>query len=126
MKRFWLGLGILAVILAAGIVTMELLCGSHTPISRDLEAAAQAAQREDWQQAAALAGKAQTRWQQRWRLTAALMDHAPMSEIDGMFAELEVYAGQRDTEDYAAVCAHLSRLTKAICEENDFSWWNLL
>ncbi len=126
MRRLWLGLGILCALL--------ILCGSvslameriHGPISRDLEAAVQAAQAEDWSKAKALTESARARWDIYWYFTAAVADHTPMEELDGLFAELDIYLQEQEMPHFAATCSHLSQLAEAMADSHTPSWWNLL
>ncbi len=126
MKRLWLGIGILAAILAlCCTVTLSMEC-IHTPIAEDLSRAAEAAQKEDWDKANALAAAAKARWEQYWHFTAMVADHTPMDELDGLFAELEVYGREQEMPHFAATCAHLCRLSQAMADSHTPSWWNLI
>lgn len=126
MKRFWLGAALLAVILGLGLWFSYRMDRDNRPISQALTQAAQAALEEDWEAALALEGQARSRWKEQWHATAALADHAPMDEIDSLFRELEIYGIQRSEEDFAATCAKLSALTRAMGDAHALSWWNLL
>ena len=126
MKRSWFGAGLLAILLALGLLTTWGMARCHDPISRDLEQAAQAALSEDWDRAAALAEQAGDRWQACWRLSAAVADHEPMEEIDSLFAQLEVYQQVRDSRAVASLCAELSQRVGNMLEAHQCSWWNLL
>ncbi len=126
MKRLWLGIGILAVLLAlcsAVTLSMERI---HSPIAEDLSRAAEAAQKEDWGKANALAGAARARWEQYWHFTAMVADHTPMDELDGLFAELEIYGREQEMPHFAATCAHLRQLSQAMADSHTPSWWNLI
>ncbi|MBQ7416302.1 MAG: DUF4363 family protein [Oscillospiraceae bacterium] len=126
MKRFWIGLALLAGILIAGLWTASRLGTLHTGICRTLEQAASAAGDGRWEQADALAAQAQSRWQAGWHFSATLADHTALDEIDSLFAQAEVYRQSRCAADYAATCARLSRLIDALQEGHRLSWWNLL
>lgn len=126
MKHLLWGLGLLLVLLLAGIVTASLLEENTLPVSQTFLEAADAAQVGDWQRAQELTADALRYWQRKRDLTAALIDHAPLSQVEALFAQLGVHARQKDGAAYASVCTQLSCLTRAINEENVFSWWNLL
>lgn len=126
MKRSKFGAVLLVFLLATGIFISWSMKRCHTPISQDLEQAAQAALAEDWAEAAALTDRASAGWQQCWRFSAALADHEPMEEIDSMFAELEVYLQAKDSECTAAVCAELARRVEDMSDAHRLNWWNLL
>lgn len=126
MKRIWIGIGLLAALLLAGIWVADAMADSHEPGAADLRRASQLALEEDWDMAEALTGRARDTWEKRWRVTASFADHEPMDEIDGMFAELKVYARVKDEVAYSGTCAHLAELMDAMGKAHSFNWWNLL
>ena len=126
MKRIWIGVGILAVLLVLGIWVAEVMENSHHPGARDLRRASELVLEEEWAAAEALTRRARSKWQGAWRFSAALADHEPMDQIDGLFAELKVYAAARDETAYGGTCAHLAELLEAMGHAHGFTWWNLL
>ena len=126
MNRFWLGVGILLVLLAAGIWITAISGSTHDAISALLEDAADASTTGEWEEAALLFYQAQQQWQRSRAGTAAITDHAPMEEIDRFFTQAEVYLRQHYQTDFSAFCKALSVLTKAVGEAQDLSWWSLL
>ena len=126
MKRFVMGIAILTVLLVLGIGVSALFQSAHRPCSHHLTQAAQAAQAGDWGQASASLSQAQKQWQQFHHFTAAFADHAPMEEIDSVFAQLAVYAGQEDGGQFPALCARLAELVEAMAHSHRLAWWTLL
>lgn len=126
MKRFWLGVGILAVLLAAGIGLSIGITAVHSGLARDLDAACEAVQKGDWDTSVTLAESAKTSWMRCRRFVASFVDHEPLEQMDRLFSELEIYRHQQLPTDYAAVCTHLSHLSEAIGESHALTWWNLL
>lgn len=126
MKRFWIGLLILALLFTGGILICESLRFIHQPIAEDLERAADAALQEDWSTALLLARRASARWYQFHRITAAFADHTPMDEVDGLFAQLPVFAQQRENPHFSSTCRQLSFLAQSMADSHSLSWWNLL
>lgn len=126
MKRLWIGIGLLAVILVMGLWSASRLRDIHTGISEDLTNAAAAAQDGQWQQADKLARQAQQKWRDSWNFSAAMADHTVLDEIDGFFAQAEVYRKNRNGVDYAATCARLANAVEALQEGHRLTWWNLL
>jgi len=126
MSRFWLGIGLLVIFLALSIGVAVALDAVHQPIAQSLDAAAEQSLAGDPEGAVMLAREAETRWQRYWRATAAVASHTPMDEIDGLFAQLFVYARQGRTVEFAAGCARLASLIRAIAEAQSFQWWNLM
>ncbi len=126
MKRFWIGVGVLCMLLALGGGVAWGMEAIHDPLVTQLQQAQAAAAAEDWATATALSQSALQRWQTWHRFTAAFADHAPMDEIDSLFAELQVYAQARNEDHFAALCAQLAQLAHAMAESHSPNWWNLL
>ncbi len=126
MKRIVLGCSILGVLLALAVLFSAQMGRMHAPLSKALQAAADASAREDWAAAQQLADKAAADWERCKHFTAALADHSPMDEIDSLFCELTVYLEEREMPHFAATCRHLATLTEAMMENHALSWWNLL
>lgn len=126
MKRLWLGLLILVLLLAGSILIQMLLYKVHRSIAQDLEQAALSALVQDWQASISLARTALSRWQRWHHFTAAFADHTPMDELDGLFSQLPVYAQNREDPHFAATCKELSFLANAMAESHRLSWWNFL
>lgn len=126
MKRCWFGGALLLVLLLGGLLVTGGMTRTHEAIAGELKQAARAAEEENWQLSAEKIRSAGDKWEKKWRFSAAFADHEPMEEIDGLFAQLEVYQHMQDPEALAAVCAQLSRLVEAIGEAHALNWWNLL
>lgn len=126
MKRSKLGCLLLLLLLVTGLLSGWIMERLTEPVSRTMEAASEAALREDWAEALALAEFARTRWEKHWNLCAVFADHTPMENINGLFAQLEIYAQSRDAQNFAAVCAQLREDIQAIGDAHSFTWWNLL
>lgn len=126
MKRNVLGFSLLAVLLVLGLITSGRMEKRHAPIQAALDAAADSVAADNWQGAGILLQEAKTRWERGWRFDAALADHAPMEEIDGLFARLLEFCREEDTGEFAAGCRELSRLVKAMTDAHKPNWWNLL
>lgn len=126
MSRFWVGVALLGIFLGFGLWVAETMDSVHMPIAQKLEQAAQDALDGDMGSGVARADEAYKEWERCWRGTAAVADHAPMDEIDGLFAQVQSYARAGNGADFAACCSRLSKLVEAIGEAHDPGWWNLL
>ena len=126
MKRLYLGIAILFILLALGSSVSWGIHGIHEPIHAQLQQAHTAALDADWTLAQRLSLEAQQRWLRWQHFTAAFADHAPMDEIDSLFAQLTVYAQAKDIPHFCALCAELAQLTHAMSESHSPTWWNLL
>lgn len=126
MGRLWLGIGILVVLLVGGLWVSHMVDDVHQSIGKTLDEAAVQALDGDLESGFALAQQARNYWQAHWNGTAAVADHAPMDEIDGLFAQLDAYRQSQRPDDFAAYCARLSALVIAVGEAHSLTWWNLL
>lgn len=126
MKRLWIGLGVLAALLTMGIWVSAAMEHAHAGMAQQLQQASGAAMAEDWPAALEAARQAHDSWKKQRHWIAAFADHTPMDEIEGLFAEMEVYARTGEKQHFAAICAHLAQLAEAMGESHAVSWWNLL
>lgn len=125
-RRFYLGVGILAVFLVLGIIVSFGFAKIHDPIATQLDNAASAATAGDLEEGIRLAMQAKDRWQQYWNCTASVADHTPMDEIDNLFAEMEVFAKTKDPEHFAACCAQLAQQVQSVYDAHRPAWPNIL
>ena len=126
MKRLYIGAGLLVVMLAMGIFLMGAFSAIHGPLGGQLRKAREAAVAENWEEAAVCIDQAQESWKKYRHFVAAVADHEPLEEMDGLFARLEVLCHLRQADEFAADCAQLARLCDAMAQSQRISWWNLL
>ena len=126
MKRIWIGIVLLGLLLIGGIGTGEFMEQAHDPVARDVRQAGEVVLRDQWELAQALVKRAQDRWEEKWPVTAAIADHEPMDEIDALFAQLETSGQTRDSAAYSAICSHLGSLLEALSQGHRCKWWNLM
>ena len=126
MKRLWIGVSFLIVILAVGVVLTMLFDRIHTPLTEDLRQASQLAMDQEWEKATALTQKARADWKQYRKLIAAVADHEPLEEMEHLLEQLEVYGRQRRTADFSALCVEVASLADAMLESQRITWWNFL
>ena len=126
MKRFWIGLGVLVVMLALGIFLNLWMGKLHSDLARQLDRAGALAQEEQWEQAGQVARQAYARWQGRRHLLAAVVDHEPLEEMERLFSQLWVYRQRHWVTEFAATCLQLARQAEAIGDGHILTWWNLL
>lgn len=126
MKRLWIGVGLLVFLLVSGLVMPEIIDACHEPVVADLEQAAELAMAGRWEKARYLSDRAEESWEEKRPVTASFAEHEPMDEIDGLFAQLEVYAEARDAVLYSGTCVYLSSKLEALGDYHDMTLWNLL
>ena len=125
MKRSRFGFGLLLFLLVLGAASALWMVKVMEPMSDAMEQAGNAALRQDWTRAEAAFGDVRQDWDRRFPLFAALTDHEPMENINGLFAQLEVYSACRDPQGFAALCAQLARDLEAMGEAHSLTWWNV-
>lgn len=125
MNKLWIAVAVLVVLLGLGIGSTVAMETIHGQLSEELDQAAVLAE-DNWEEAKALAGSAREKWEKYAHLIAALADHEPLEELDGLFAELAVCEKQGDRQCFAVVCVRIASLTEMLSESHTPYWWNLL
>ncbi len=126
MKRMWIGISLLLVVLLIGIGLTAAFSALHQPLAEKMEQASRAALAEDWEKAETLVEEASAQWERIRHFTAAVADHEPMEEMSSLLAELQVLLTLREKEAFATGCARLAKLAEAMAESQAVVWWNLL
>jgi len=81
MRRLWIGVSFLVVILTAGIVLTVAFVRIHRPLSQDLRQASQLAMEGAWEKATALTEQARADWMQYREMIAAVAVIAEVTAI---------------------------------------------
>lgn len=123
MKRIWIGIGFLVVLLVAGLVVMKMMDRQLGEISNNLE---QAAQSTIWEQSVALAKEAEKGWRSKKKMFTALTDHSRIDAIEALFASLEIYRQRKNETEYALTCVQLAEAVHALEKNHRLVWYNLL
>ena len=126
MKRLAIGVGLLVIMLPLGIWVSGQFSAVYNPMAEFLEQAGAAAQGGNWDAAAEGLAQAKTLWGQWHHFSAAVADHEPLEEMEGIFGELERCLQLRSTAKFAILCRKLSALARAMAESQSISWWALL
>ena len=126
MKRSWIGLALLILLLAGGLLATGYMDRCHSGTAQLLTEAQLQARQGNWEQAVQLARLADQKWQESWRVSAAFADHEPMEEIDSRFAQLIIYAGAGEKLSFAALCTQIASDLNAMADSQALNWWNLL
>ena len=126
MERSRFGLGLLLCLLILGILSTWGMLRTTEPMTESIRQAGDAGFREDWTVAEQKLGEAKQRWEETFPFCASLTDHEPMENINGLFAQLEVYAKSRDAQNFAALCIQIGEDMEAMGEAHRLNWWNIL
>jgi len=125
VKRSYLGLGLLALLLLLSVLTSRRMENIHLPLSHGLERAARLALEEDWESADTLLDNVRTEWEKSAPFIAALTDHSPMESLKAHFSQLAVCRQLRDRAGFAALCAEMACQLEAISEAQQLTLKNL-
>lgn len=125
MKRLWVGVGVLAALLAVSLWVMGRADARQRRICSRLEQAKAAALREDWESVKRLTKESCDLWEKSWDGWSAISDHTELDEIDAGFARLEIYCRDGHATDYAAESAALARQVEALGEGHRLNLRNL-
>ncbi len=126
MKRSWIGLALLLILLAGSIAVTWFMDTIHEPLEADLNLAGKAALLGDWENAQGYFRRAVDSWNRWGQLRACFADHGPMEEIDAGLRLLEIYCAAREDAAFAAESCRLARQAAAMGEAHGFVWWNIL
>ena len=110
MSRLWFGVALLLFFLVLGLGALWYLEAVREPVVTALETAAQAVLSGDSAAGAEKAAEAADFWAERRKLLAAVSPHEPMEQMEGLFAQLRVYAQREEWSDFAACCRQLAQL----------------
>ena len=125
MKKLWLALAVLGVLLGLSIGSTVAMEKIHGDLTKQLNQAAELAENR-WEDANALAETARAKWEKNKHFVAALADHEPLEQLDGLFEELAVCQKQADPDGFALVCVRIASLAEMLSESHSPFWWNLL
>ncbi|MDD6201152.1 MAG: DUF4363 family protein [Firmicutes bacterium] len=126
MKRLWVGIGCLAVILAMGIFLWIAFGQLHGSLARDLRQAGTLAEAGEWERATDLTHRCRSDWERYRKWVSAFADHEPVEEMEAQFAQLEAYAAAREQAEFSALCARLATMAEAMGDSQRLTWWSLL
>lgn len=126
MKRMWIGIFLLLIIGATGIVMLFFSAYFYRHFSETLTDAKTFALAENWEDASQKAQEADALWQRYRRFLSASTDHEPVEEIELLLSRLRLYEKQRMTVDFADICQSLCHLCEAIDESHNLKWWSIL
>ena len=124
MRRCIFGAALLAAIGMVCLWTGAALNRFMEPVCRDLEQACEEALAENWNMASAHALAAEAAWEGKWHGLASAADQTPLEDIDDLFARLGIYRRLEKSDEFAAICAQLSRRLKAVSNAHALNWWN--
>ena len=126
MNRLWIGVGLLAVLLAIGVSMLLISKNFNEEFSESLEQAGQSAMSGNWTAAEKQLAVSKEKWQSYRRFWASSTDHEPVEQVQNLFSQLELFQARRLEVEFAAACRALVNLAEAIDESHSLRWWSVL
>ena len=124
MKRIWFGAGLLIALLILGICSSIVLERTQPAQAETLNRAARLAADGDWAAARTLSEEARIRWDRQHFLISALCSHEPMDQIDGLFAQLEVFSDARSAVSFSSTCVYLASQIESLGKSHSLNLHN--
>ena len=124
MKRIWFGGALLALLLILGILCAGFMEDTHLEQAAHLNRAADLAAAGNWTAANSTFSKAHQNWDKRSPIISGLSDHEPMDQIEGCFAQLEVFAQMQDAASFSSSCRFLAKQLEALGKSHSLNLQN--
>ena len=125
MKRIWFGAAMLAVLLVLGFSCGTFMERTHAAQSKDLTRAAELALEENWAGAENFVSAVRREWNQKRPFIAALSEHEPIDQAEGLFSQLEAFAKTKDVASYSSTCLLLARILESLGQSHRLNLQNL-
>ncbi len=122
MRRYLLGVALLVLLPVLSLPVSRQLGDHHRQIGAVLEQAAQKLTQGQTEAGRQLARQAYDIWEQKRNYTAAFVHHAPLEEIDCLFAAAQVTGD----DGLAVYCKKLSVKIYDVADGQKLNWWDLL
>ena len=125
MKRSWMGLALLLVLLAASLLVTGFMDRIHEEMALDLQQSAECALLGDWDNVQLFLKRTNRVWEKWDRLRSCFADQKAVEDVDAALAALEIWRQSRDAAAYRAACAALTKQVEAMGEAHKLTWWNV-
>ncbi len=122
MKYFWIGAGILAVVLAGSLLLGSAVRNSVREPQVLLERAIRAAEADNTEEAEALARQAAEAWRRHKGILSSLLSHEELEEASRDFTQLL----NCDPSDFRSLCNLLYQKMQNIAEYDVLFFYNFL
>ena len=124
MKRIWFGAALLVTLLILGLGSSSFMERTHLAQAESLNRAADLAASGSWKAAEHAFSEAKTVWDENSPIISGLCDQEPMDQIEGFFAELEVFLRQQDAVSFSSSCRYLAEQLEALGRSYSFNLQN--
>lgn len=126
MKYLYIGVSLLAVTLAASILTLCALNTRADETAAQLEAAIVAFDQDDWQTATACVEKAESLWNHHKGFLGTLLDHEESDTIQWGLANIRSFAVTGSGEEFRAGCTETAAMIRHVAQMERPYYYNIL
>ena len=126
MKHFWIGLGVLVVILVGGLAVCYTLCNGITDTAQELTTALEAAWEENEPLVQEALAQAQEIWDENLALASSFIDHEVLEAGGRMFARLAAAVQDGQWAEFKLQCQELLTLLQQLIRGELPTWENIL
>ena len=126
MKRIWISLGILVLVLAGTLVHISGVRSVTGSITNRLDRAEAVVEQGDWEQARQLTREALEEWESVDTWFAIMLQVGDTDEVTTGFQEVMGFLQYEETAEYDSANGTLVEKVKHLYETERLSWTNLL
>ncbi|MCB7514395.1 DUF4363 family protein [bacterium 210917-SL.2.15] len=126
MKPFFIACLILVSLFTAGTMNQRTVSNISDSIRTQLDASQTAAQQEQWETAARAFSQADETWQEHEAYLHVVIEHDEIDEAEALFAEVDQYARQHDSDKYCTSAERLCTQLDHLKESQQLSIKNIL
>jgi len=126
MKRLWISVAILFVMLGATLGNSWYLNNLIFGFSQNLTSAHQLASRDDWASARQITGQVTDHWQEHDFYLHVMLPHRDIDDIHLTFQEVEEYLELEEADQYNAANAKLIAQLGLLAEMEQLNLKNIL
>ena len=126
MKRIWISLGILVLVLAGTLVHISGVRSVTGSITNRLDRAEAVVEQGDWEQARQLTQEAKEEWESVDTWFAIMLRVGDTDEVTTGFQEVMGFLQYEETAEYDSANGTLVEKVKHLYETERLSWTNLL
>lgn len=126
MRRLWLSLALLAALFGASLWNTACVTDTTRAIARQLDAAEEAAAREDWAAAEEKFVQAQALWTKAEGYFSIVLCHGDTDEVSTGFEEVSGFLQYRDAPEFDSAGGTLTAKVEHLAEIEALNWRNLL
>lgn len=126
MRRFWISLTLLCIMLGAALVNANYLQNFTDSLTSRLKAAEEMAERGVWEQADTITRQCLEDWEHRRAYLHIIACHDDTDRVLTAFRSVLQYLGLEEMDEYAAANLELITHIELLAEVEQPDWLNIL